>query len=80
VFLENDLYNGEYFIQKIMVEGLQAADPVAASKVGINMNYSPEAIRTAAKGRPKIPVRQRLPYPMAFWVHGLEKCADCRIL
>jgi hypothetical protein len=52
-FLENDLYNGEYFIQKIQVEGLQAADPVATSKVGINMNYSPEAIELLQKEGPK---------------------------
>jgi hypothetical protein len=52
-FLENDLYNGEYFIQKIKVEGLQAADPVAGSKVGINMNYSPEAIALLQKEGPK---------------------------
>ena len=52
-FLENDLYNGEYFIQKIKVEGLQAADPVAGSKVGINMNYSPEAIDLLQKEGPK---------------------------
>jgi hypothetical protein len=51
--LENDLYNGEYFIQKIKVEGLQAADPVAGSKVGINMNYSPEAIELLQKEGPK---------------------------
>jgi hypothetical protein len=51
--LENELYNGEYFIQKIKVEGLQAADPVAASKVGINMNYSPEAIALLQKEGPK---------------------------
>jgi hypothetical protein len=36
-----------------MVEGLQAADPVAASKVGINMNYSPEAIELLQKEGPK---------------------------
>jgi uncharacterized protein (DUF608 family) len=51
--LENDLYNGEYFIQKIQIEGLQAADPVAGSKVGINMNYSPEAIELLQKEGPK---------------------------
>ncbi len=51
--LENDLYNGEYFIQKIKVEGLQATDPVAGSKVGINMNYSPEAIVLLQKEGPK---------------------------
>jgi uncharacterized protein (DUF608 family) len=52
-FLENDLFNGEYFIQKITVEGLEADDPVAASKVGINMNYSPEAIKLLQKEGPK---------------------------
>lgn len=51
--LENDLYNGEYFIQKITVEGLEAKDPVAGSKVGINMNYSPEAIALLQKEGPK---------------------------
>lgn len=51
--LENDLYNGEYFIQKITVEGLEAKDPVAGSKVGINMNYSPEAIELLQKEGPK---------------------------
>lgn len=51
--LENNLYNGEYFIQKIKVEGLQAADPVAGSKVGINMNYSPEAVELLQKEGPK---------------------------
>ncbi|TNF41355.1 MAG: hypothetical protein EP310_07435 [Bacteroidetes bacterium] len=52
-YLENDLFNNEYFIQKIQVEGLQAADPVAASKVGINMNYSSEAIELLQKEGPK---------------------------
>jgi hypothetical protein len=51
--LENDLYNGEYFIQKITVEGLEAKDPVAGSKVGINMNYSPEAIALLQSEGPK---------------------------
>lgn len=52
-FLENDLYNGEYFIQKIKVEGLEAKDPVAGAKVGINMNYSPEAVALLQKEGPK---------------------------
>jgi uncharacterized protein (DUF608 family) len=51
--LENDLYNGEYFIQKIRVEGLKATDPVEASKIGINMSYSPEAIELLQKEGPK---------------------------
>ncbi len=52
-FIENDLFNGEYFIQKIKVKGLKATDPVTASKVGINMNYSPEAIALLQKEGPK---------------------------
>jgi uncharacterized protein (DUF608 family) len=52
-FLENYLYNGEYFIQKITLEGLEAKDPVAASKVGIRINYSPEAIALLQKEGPK---------------------------
>lgn len=51
--LENDLFNGEYFVQKITVEGLRAKDPVAASKVGINMNYSSEAVELLQKEGPK---------------------------
>jgi hypothetical protein len=51
--LESELYNGEYFIQKIKVEGLEASDPVAASKIGINMSYSPEAIALLQKEGPK---------------------------
>ncbi|MBW6534917.1 MAG: hypothetical protein K0B11_07910 [Mariniphaga sp.] len=53
LYLENELFNGEYFIQKITIEGLEAADPVEASKVGINMNYSPEAIELLQKEGPK---------------------------
>lgn len=52
-YLESELFNGEYFIQKIMVDGLMARDPVAAAKVGINMNYSPEAIELLEKEGPK---------------------------
>jgi uncharacterized protein (DUF608 family) len=53
IFLESELFNGEHFIQKITIEGLQANDPVAASKVGINMNYSAEAIELLQKEGPK---------------------------
>lgn len=42
-FFEKELFNGDFFIQKIEWKGLRAADPVEASKVGINMDYSPEA-------------------------------------
>ena len=49
--MENELYNGEYFIQKIKWEGLQAPDPVNAKSLGTN--YSPEAIEILKKEGPK---------------------------
>jgi hypothetical protein len=52
-YLESDLYNGEYFIQKIQWKGLRAPNPVEASKVGIHMNYSPEARELLDKEGPK---------------------------
>ena len=39
--------------KKIKVEGLEAKDPVAGSKVGINMNYSTEAIALLQNEGPK---------------------------
>jgi hypothetical protein len=48
---EKDLYNGEYFIQKIRWEGLRAGSPTdAKSMVG---EYSPEAIALLKKEGPK---------------------------
>ena len=49
--LEQDLFDGEYFIQKIQLEGLRATDPT--SMKGINMNYSPEAVELLRKEGPK---------------------------
>ena len=42
-FLENELFNGEFFVQKIVWKGLRTADPVAVSALGLGMDYSPEA-------------------------------------
>ena len=42
-FVETELFNGDYFFQKIQWKGLRAADPIEACKVGVNMDYSPEA-------------------------------------
>ena len=53
LFLEKELYNGEFFIQKIQWKGLRAADPVEASKVGINMDYATEARSLLEKEGPK---------------------------
>jgi uncharacterized protein (DUF608 family) len=50
-FLLGELFDGEYFIQKIQLEGLRATDPT--SMKGINMNYSPEAVELLRKEGPK---------------------------
>lgn len=52
-FMENDLYDGEYFIQKIKWTGLRAPDPVAASKISIGGTYSPEALKILQAEGPK---------------------------
>ncbi|MBN2476422.1 MAG: hypothetical protein JXB62_17545 [Pirellulales bacterium] len=49
--LEQDLFDGEYFVQKIQLEGLKATDPTSIK--GINMNYSPEAVALLRKEGPK---------------------------
>ena len=49
--LEQELFDGEYFIQKIQLEGLKATDPT--SMKGINMNYSPEAVELLRQEGPK---------------------------
>jgi len=51
--MEKDLYNGEYFFQKIKWTGLSAADPVEVSKGAFNSNYSPEALAILQKEGPK---------------------------
>lgn len=52
-FMENELYNGEYFIQKIQYKGLNAPDPVKASKETFGGEYSAEAIALLEKEGPK---------------------------
>jgi uncharacterized protein (DUF608 family) len=50
-FLENTLFNGEYFTQKIQWTGLKAPDPVQAQS--FNTQYSPEAVALLKKEGPK---------------------------
>jgi uncharacterized protein (DUF608 family) len=50
-FMESRLYNGEFFIQEIKVEGLNAPDPAKAQSFG--GNYSPEAVALLKKEGPK---------------------------
>jgi hypothetical protein len=51
--IENDLYNGEYFIQKIQVSGLNAPNPIEASQKSMGGQYSDEARELLEKEGPK---------------------------
>ena len=52
-FLETELFDGEYFFQKIEVSGLNAPNPAEASGKSIGGNYSPEARDLLQKEGPK---------------------------
>ena len=52
-YMESELYNGEYFIQKIKWEGLSAQNPVDFAKASIGSTYSPEALEILEKEGPK---------------------------
>ncbi len=52
-FMEANLFNGEYFHQLVQWEGLDAVDPVEASKTSWSTDYSPEAIELLQKEGPK---------------------------
>jgi len=51
--IENDLYDGEYFIQKIKWQGLDSPDPVKASEGSWSSDYSDEAKVLLQKEGPK---------------------------
>lgn len=50
-FMTGELYNGEYFVQKIVWEGLRAGSPVDLK--GYQSNYSPEALEILKREGPK---------------------------
>jgi hypothetical protein len=50
-YMEDELFNGEYFIQKVKWTGLEAPDPVEA--MSMRTNYSPEALEILKKEGPK---------------------------
>ncbi|MGV8093177.1 MAG: GH116 family glycosyl hydrolase [Mangrovibacterium sp.] len=50
-YMENELYDGEYFIQKIKWTGLKTPDPVKAQS--FNTRYSEEALEILKKEGPK---------------------------
>jgi len=52
-FMESQLFNGEYFIQKIQWKGLNAADPVEAARKSFGGGYSAEAVQLLQKEGPK---------------------------
>jgi len=52
-YMESELYNGEYFIQQIQYQGLNAPDPVEAAKKSFGGEYSAEAIALLQKEGPK---------------------------
>jgi len=49
--LEGELFNGEYFVQRIQWTGLRAPDPTAAPSMG--GGYSPEAVALLRREGPK---------------------------
>jgi uncharacterized protein (DUF608 family) len=51
--METELYNGEYFIQKVQWEGLDAPSPVEASRISMGGHYTEEALAVLAKEGPK---------------------------
>ncbi len=51
--IESELFNGEYFIQKITWEGLNSPDPVRASESSWSSDYSDEARQLLQKEGPK---------------------------
>ena len=51
--IETDLYDGEYFIQKIQTNGLKAPSPAEAAKKSFGGEYSKEAIELLEKEGPK---------------------------
>ena len=51
--MESDLYDGEYFIQKIKWQGLNSPDPVKASEGSWSSDYSEEAKALLQKEGPK---------------------------
>jgi uncharacterized protein (DUF608 family) len=50
-YMDNELFNGEYFIQKVKWTGLNALDPVEAPS--FQTNYSPEAMKILKNEGPK---------------------------
>jgi len=52
-YLETELFNGEYFIQRITYKGLHATDPAVAAEKSFGGKYSPEALALLQQEGPK---------------------------
>lgn len=51
--MESDLYDGEYFIQKVKWEGLRSPNPIEAARKSLSTEYTDEAIALLKKEGPK---------------------------
>ncbi len=51
--METDLFNGEYFYQKITVDGLSTPSPLAVAENSIHTDYSEEAMELLLREGPK---------------------------
>ena len=58
--LESELFNGEYFIQKIAVEGPAREEPAGDARASVGELLA-RGRRAAREGRAQVPVRHRLP-------------------
>jgi len=52
-YLNEELFNGEFYYQKVQWTGLRAQDPVLAAEISVNMDYSSEAQALLQKEGPK---------------------------
>ncbi len=52
-YMENELYNGEYFIQEVKWQGLKSPDPTKVEIQSYGEQYSPEALALLKKEGPK---------------------------
>jgi hypothetical protein len=52
-FMESELYDGEYFVQKVVWDGLRSPSPIEAAKTSLMTTYSEEALELMKKEGPK---------------------------
>ncbi len=52
-YMESELYDGEYFVQKVKYEGLRSPSPIEAARKSYRTNYSPEAMELLKQEGPK---------------------------